>query len=413
MTPVDHSDVQGLAAYGYRDLIEARFLLVRVRSADAAAVWLRSAPVSSAEYRKPAPDTALHVGFTPAGLSAMGLSEAVITGFSSEFVQGMTESSRARRLGDTGQNDPSRWYWGVGASMPDAIVMLYAKQNLAAWEQTVCRQGWDAAFETLNVLSTSDMAGREPFGFIDGISQPSYDWKREHPFTATTSSYTNLVAIGELLLGYPNEYGKYTDRPLLDSSVDPAGLLSSAEDDPARKDLGRNGTYLVVRQLEQNVQGFWRYLDDAAQKDTDDRYRLAAALVGRRQSDGAPLVTSDRSDSLNGFTYDLDPSGEPTQCRSLRASVRRDCANGQPTRYSPSRHASRPDCLDTISSPVATGSRVWRCDVSRGSARTQARQRFSARVTLCVPVREHLPAIRVCTARLDDEHKIQRFDRRK
>ncbi len=28
--------------------------------------------------------------------------------------------------------------------------------------------------------------------------------------------YSNIAALGEFLLGYPNEYNKYTERPLLD-----------------------------------------------------------------------------------------------------------------------------------------------------------------------------------------------------
>ena len=333
VTPVDYSDVQGLAAYGYRDLVEARFLLVRVRSGVAAAEWLRSAPVSNAEYRKPAPDTALNVAFTPVGLSAMGFPEALTASFSTEFLQGMAEPSRARRLGDAGQNDPSKWDWGAGPNVPHAIVMLYAKQRLSAWEQTVCRPPWDAAFERVYELSTSNMEGREPFGFIDGISQPTFDWKREQPFMATTSSYTNSLALGELLLGYPNEYGKYTERPLLDPSLDAAGFLLNAEEDPAKKDLGKNGTYLVIRQLEQDVRGFWRYLDGAAKSNAAERNRLASVMVGRRQSDGAPLVSSDTSDELNGFTFDADPSGNrcPLGAHIRRANPRNADLFGHPS----------------------------------------------------------------------------------
>ena len=41
MNPVDYSDVQGLAKYGYRDLVEAKYFLLTVRKSDAAAAWLR------------------------------------------------------------------------------------------------------------------------------------------------------------------------------------------------------------------------------------------------------------------------------------------------------------------------------------------------------------------------------------
>ena len=58
------------------------------------------------------------------------------------------------------------------------------------------------------VLRTSDMGDIEPFGFVDGVSQPSFDWDRpSNPGTKADRDYTNLLALGELLLGYRNEYG--------------------------------------------------------------------------------------------------------------------------------------------------------------------------------------------------------------
>ena len=61
------------------------------------------------------------------------------------------------------------------------------------------------------------MNGKEPFGFIDGVSQPRIDWSAERqPGTSADLEYGNLLSAGEFLLGYRNEYGLYTDRPLLD-----------------------------------------------------------------------------------------------------------------------------------------------------------------------------------------------------
>ena len=52
-----------------------------------------------------------------------------------------------------------------------------------------------------------------------------------------------------------------------------------------RADLGRNGSYLVFRQLEQDVAGFWRFAGENTKKDgvIDEpaRLRLAACTVGR------------------------------------------------------------------------------------------------------------------------------------
>jgi deferrochelatase/peroxidase EfeB len=329
MSPPDFSDVQGLAVFGYGKLTEACYLLLRIRDAAAARSWLLSAPVSDAEYRQTPPETALQVAFTATGLRALGLSVSTIAGFSAEFVDGMAgDANRSRRLGDVGQNDPSSWLWGGPGKDPDLVVMLFAKRNLDAWRQSVQTAPWIAAFEVIATLTTSDLGGQEPFGFRDGISQPEFDWKREQTAVGTTVAYDNRVALGEALLGYPNEYGKYTDRPLLDPAADVAGDLSPAEDNPARKDLGRNGTFLVMRQLEQDVRRFWQYLDRAVGGNPEERYRLGAAMVGRTV-DGDPLIRASENVAgiadkpgapRNAFTYDQDPAG--TQC-PFGAHIRR------------------------------------------------------------------------------------------
>jgi hypothetical protein len=102
---------------------------------------------------------------------------------------------------------------------------------------------WSDAFEKETWLGTSNLDGDEPFGFADGISQPQIDWDQQRQMPCTQLEYTNIVALGEFLLGYRNEYGKITDRPLLDPDATNAELLP-AVDAPDKKDLGRNGRIL-------------------------------------------------------------------------------------------------------------------------------------------------------------------------
>jgi deferrochelatase/peroxidase EfeB len=316
---VDFADIQGLVRFGYGALTEASFLLLRISDAAAARAWLGSAPISNAVELPAAPATALQVAFTYEGLLALDVSEDVLAGFSAEFCSGMSgDENRSRRLGDVAQNAPQYWQWGGPDKVPHLAVLLYARENqLASWSQTIRGPHWDTAFELLECLPTSNLFGVEPFGFTDGISQPTVDWKQQRQVKDDQLEYGNLVSLGEFLLGYPNEYGKYTDRPLLPATTDNASVLPAAEDVPGLRDLGRNGTYLVLRQLKQDVRGFWQFANKQAGPDPQARQQLAESMVGRTL-EGKPLASLcdqpiagvDADDvPLNQFTFDSDAEG--------------------------------------------------------------------------------------------------------
>jgi deferrochelatase/peroxidase EfeB len=325
--PIDPTDVQGLVRFAYKRQTEACYLLLRIRDAKAARAWCVAAPVGTAAVLKPPPAVSLQVAFTGAGLRALGVPERVVAGFSPEFLSGMAgEPSRSRRLGDVGENAPEGWLWGAPGKVPDVLVMLFAEPGkLADWQRTVQDAAWHAAFELMARLDTSDLGGVEPFGFADGISQPLIDWDSNRKVDGEQIAYGNLVAAGEFILGYRNEYGKYTARPLLDKFAPAAADLLSAEDVSGRRDVARNGTYLVLRVLEQDVRGFWQFVDTQANDNGDSpnpdaRRKLAEAMVGRGIH-GEPLVPlSANTPGNNHFTYDADPAG--TRC-PFGAHIRR------------------------------------------------------------------------------------------
>lgn len=326
---IDYADIQGLLRFGHGRLTRARFALLRVRDASAARAWLRSAPVTSAQSVQPPPDTALQLAFTAPGLAALGVPGEVIDGFSIAFRSGMAHDSRARQLGDSGPNAPVTWQWGGPDDQVDVLAMFYARPE-AFDDFVVATTGppWQQAFD-VRWLDTEHLDGIEPFGFADGISEPKPDWALERRPAHREYAYGNQLALGEFVLGYRNEYGLYTDRPLLASDARSASLPAAVEA-PDRKDLGRNGTYLVLRQLEQDVRGFWQFMHRTSGGDADAAEALAAAMVGRRR-DGTPLAAT-RSASipgiddtpaqarLNRFTYDEDAAG--TRC-PYGAHVRR------------------------------------------------------------------------------------------
>jgi len=331
---VDYNDIQGIVRFGYARMTEASYYLVKIRNAAVARSWLAGAPVTSAVKLDQPPKTALQVAFTRQGLEALGVPPFVMAGFSSEFLAGMAEEDRSRRLGDTGQDSPSNWRWGSSGKIPHAVVMLFGEPSfLSAWEQSVKGQFWETGFEQIECLKTSNHDGREPFGFVDGISQPEIDWeqKRNVSINGYERNYSNVVCLGEILLGYTNEYGRYTDRPLLDSRDPDSSEFPPAEDHPGKTDFGKNGTYLVMRQLAQDVRGFWQFLDKAANSNAAERHNLGSLMVGRRLSDGTPLAplspeaiagisSNGKEAMLNHFTYDSDVDG--THC-PYGAHVRR------------------------------------------------------------------------------------------
>ena len=318
----DFSDVQGLLRFGYKHHTDSAFALLRVRNRAAARAWLASAQVGTGA-KGPLPKTLLQIAFSAAGLRELGVPAHVTAAFAPEFVAGLgTDANRARRLGDVGNNDPAHWEWGGPAeeAVPHVLVMVYALPGHLQECGLGLESHWAVPFELMRWLPTTDMGGVEPFGFTDGISQPEIDWSRELPAEDHDSlAYRNLSCLGEFVLGYPNEYGRFTARPLLDPVGAAATQLPRAEDAPDRADLGRNGSYLVLRTLRQDVPAFWRFLHAQAGGDAAERQRIAEAMVGRKM-DGHALVApaaepiagvdaDAAARAQNGFTFDDDAAG--------------------------------------------------------------------------------------------------------
>jgi Dyp-type peroxidase family len=332
------ADIQGLFARGYGNLRAASFVLLGIEDEGGARRWLGDIArgVTTAEAR-PESD-ALNVAFTPSGLAQLGLPAQAIDMFSNEFVTGMTTPHRSRILGDLGENAPERWAWGGPSDAGIALVLLlYAADDgaLRRLEDEHISRLTASGLVLRHRLATSDLDDFEPFGFRDGISQPFVEG------LSKTGPRERTVRAGEFVLGYPNEYGLYTDRPLLDALQDPAKSLPRDAEGSGRADFGRNGSYLVVRQLRQDVPGFWHYVDAATRgrdgsSDPQARVRLAAKMVGRWPS-GAPLALAPDADDpsladANDFAYhDIDPRGARCPVGShIRRSHPRDSLDPRP-----------------------------------------------------------------------------------
>jgi Dyp-type peroxidase family len=292
--------------------------------------------------------TAMMAFFGPDGLRRLGVGpdgadEAeALESFPLAFRQGMANPYRSRILDDSGPNDPTKWYWGGETTPVDVIVNCYADspENLEAMVRGLDAVSREAGIPVvhrldLSILSAEGGRGRDHFGFADGISQPVMrgSWQD----TSSPVHAMHLVNPGEFLFGYRDEHGFYPPGPIVPAHSDPNGILRAVAVDgsiTAGKsrwhDFGRNGTFVVMRQLQQHVDRFEGYCQAAAQnikgltgEDVAPDW-IGARIVGRWKN-GSSLVKSPHKPADgppdNRFTFGAeDPQG--LRC-PLGAHVRR------------------------------------------------------------------------------------------
>jgi Dyp-type peroxidase family len=313
---LDKAEIQGLVFSGYPKNPACGYLLLGVLQAERARAWL-AALLPRLTFGEPSVyGPTQNCALSAAGLSALGLDDTSLATFPLEFREGLRQADdafRPRILGDIGDSAPSRWLWG-GPSRPTVhvMLMLYAPDEAALDAALAAeRQRFAGALEEIYYRSTVDLPERkEHFGFADGISQSRFEGQ------AAGKTSEAPVKAGEFILGYQNEFGHMPNSPTVEKSPAAERHLAPA---PAggRADIGKNGTFVVVRQLEQDVAGFWRSMAEFSKTngvvDRDLAVWLAAKCVGRWPS-GAPLVRSPERDDPafakdNDFSYRGDEAG--------------------------------------------------------------------------------------------------------
>jgi cytochrome P450/deferrochelatase/peroxidase EfeB len=291
------------------------------------------------------PGEVAFVGFTASGLVKLGVpgpdTGIGLAGLLAPFYQGM--SSRERILRDAGPSAPSNWAWSdsawtglpPGSAGVDAVLLVYGMTP----EDCSAAIGAQAAAFGLTLRKTLSSPARpvlpgglraEPFGFADGISNPVIRGLRGDPGLAG-----DQVEPGEILLGYPHNRDGQVPTCALPAELDPLDILPAVSNSLYRRypafglesgagadrDFGRNGTFLVVRQLEQDVAGFQDYTASTASSlaacpgmSSVDAHWVGAKMIGRWK-DGSPVVlyphASPRSPNpTNDFGFAVfDPRG--------------------------------------------------------------------------------------------------------
>jgi Dyp-type peroxidase family len=334
------NDTQGLIISAYGHLSCASYLLLHTSDAVAARTWLNQVTpdLTRADGRRAG--FSLNLALTCNGLRALGLDQAVIDTFPVAFQQGMASERRQKILGDSDVNHPQNWDWGgikSGTRPVHLLLLLYSPDPTARDEETARRleQCHNFGIFESHVFHAAvwKRGDREHFGFLDGVGQPVIEGGPNESKQRARTGHETVVAAGEFILGYNNEYGVVAESPLVRDDalakqyLKPARRVDLTEpgDIPGVRDLGRNGTYLVYRQIEQDVAAFWKYLHAATGSNpilggapAAEAVRLGAKFVGRWPS-GAPLVKYADADPVadpatwneeNDFEYmQNDPHG--------------------------------------------------------------------------------------------------------
>lgn len=334
------ADVQGLVYSGYGTLPWAQALFLDLTHAQSG--WLTSlravAPITDGRpivEPKVCVDKAAAIAFTGTGLAAMGLGEDALKTFSLPFREGMHQQNRRRRLGDDGPtvvDGGPQWSGNTPTSLATpaavhALLLVYhrsepdldqyaeeARKALLAQKVVIVRE--------IKLDIKPDQCGkvREHFGFADGVSQPLpyLDNGRDGP---PGHDPWNEIPLGEVLIGYRNAHAEIAPGPQVPAADSAARweLLDSGNAPEGFRDLGLNGTYMVVRELRQDVGRFWTSLETQAgilRRQGGDAGQvtaewLAERIVGRDR-DGrllCPVGTSvEDGDNRFGFRS-RDPHG--------------------------------------------------------------------------------------------------------
>lgn len=325
-------DVQALVGGGFKNLPVARASFFAFSQVTANGQWIldlgKVAPVTPASDTIEGQDKAVALGFTASGLQLCGLDPDDIAAFGSQFKDGMTEPSRARRLGDIAAE---RLQWsGSRSSLTQVHMVLITycenEASLSQWceeiEDVLNMNGINLRhYLNLELRADGSNTYREHFGFADGISQPiptdeESDSKDRPAFARRVDSNVknqdllNLyhqVSSGDFLFGRENSYGEIAPSPYV--SEKSGTVLAKGNAPIGFRDFAYNGTFLVVRQLEQDVEGFWRNIHEVANDLGLTSDELAEKIVGRTK-DGA-ILSRHNADSSNqqGFA-EHDSAGQ-------------------------------------------------------------------------------------------------------
>ena len=290
MSTVATTDIQSLVFSGHGRLRQALALgyTVTDRVAARASLQLVAQHDVSFGVLRGARKHAVQLLVSAAGVAALDADDRRTDGLNTSFREGIVTPQRSRALGDAARNDPSGWKWRDGAV--HVLLLLYAPTQAALDAQrdavTARLTGWENIFQ-LPICLPRDY--RDPFGFRDGITAIRPDLGDRSP----AQPGIDIVPPGEILLGYRAADGTLSAPPA----------------------LGVNGSYVVVRQLEQDVENFWKFWRGQAKTD-EEAVWLAAKAMGRwpngmplREGEPGPEPPTKEEEIFRSLSFATDRAG--------------------------------------------------------------------------------------------------------
>ncbi|MEJ8827206.1 hypothetical protein WKW80_35365 [Variovorax humicola] len=333
---VDPADVQGNILRGYRAR-HGRYVFFSVADAAVARRWLAKAfprddtpwkGVSSAtQWAGVEPEVLTQVAFTHAGLAKLLAPARLdeLKHFPVAFKEGA--AARADSNFDRGSSAPDSWKFGRADDAVDVVLFLYSLVDPAPdayLEALAALEGGQAqGLKFLRTLTGKWLEGKEPFGFADGLSDPPISGQ----CPAAEPTFQPTASPGEFLL-----------------HKDYVGIYGGSSLGQMPQGLAGNGTFGVLRLMEQDVDLFVSSTDSEAARLGIVPDQLRAKLVGRWRN-GAPLALAPDNDTqanpVNAFDYapswefpnainDHDGSRCPVGAHVRRANPRSARVAGQP-----------------------------------------------------------------------------------
>jgi deferrochelatase/peroxidase EfeB len=311
--------------------------------------WLQALlpKIAFNDGRYTATEALLTFATSPSGLRKLGLDASALDTFPAAFLQGMHAQGRDRILGDLDGNHRDHWWWGKDGN--DVALLVYGSlardgeaRPIDLLEDAVANLTEAGGGRIVHKVALSPVgptiADRiEPFGFVDGVSQPAM---RGTYRGLRNDDPIHLVEPGEFVLGYPDNHGNVAPGPSMDAALDPrlqlpvAGVAQGFGETVAENPrlIGYNGSFLVIRQLQQHADMFRDYclkegerlsgafpdLPLLTDKESMAEY-VGAKMIGRWK-DGSSLIrnpylsasTLKQETGLNATGGTSRPKSQPT-----------------------------------------------------------------------------------------------------